>query len=163
MVRHRGGSVGGEIAAFEAFAASQEASALKHVLCVGVQRPVVALPGPSRLSGDFDEAVVEREIVPDGVLPFFGIVPVEREAICDELVDASECELAIRGAGDGHGDERDVAVGRFPSLQRPLPAPTFGRIGILRLRCLDDRLSRSFVLRLNHRHLVLALEVAAAF
>ena len=57
----------------------------------------------------------------DGVLPLLGVLPVEGEPLHDELVDAPQGELPLGGVGDGHGDEGDVAVGRFPPLDGPLP------------------------------------------
>ena len=92
----RVGRVGGEITALEAFPAPQEAAVLKHVLCVRVQSPVVALAGSAGLAGDLDEAVVEGQVVADGVLPLLGVVPVEGEALGDELVDAAQCEPVVR-------------------------------------------------------------------
>lgn len=115
-----------QVTALEPLPAPQEAAALEHVLCVRVQGPVVALSRPPRLSGDLDEAVVESQIMTDGVLPFFGIVSVEGEALCDELVDSTQRQLAVGGVGYGHGNQRDVAVGGFPSLERSLPPPTSG-------------------------------------
>jgi len=39
------------------------------------------------MPGNFDEALVERQIVPDGVLPALFVVPVVREVGHDVLVD----------------------------------------------------------------------------
>lgn len=122
------GRVGGKVAALEAFPAPQEAAILKHVLGVGVKGPVVALAWPAGLTWDFDEAVVEGQIVADGVLPLLGVVPVEGEAFSDELVDAPKCEPAVGRVGDRHGDEGDVAVRGLAPLQGPLPSPALGRL-----------------------------------
>lgn len=62
--------VGAEVAALEALPAPQETATLEHVLRVGVQSPVVALPGPPGLSRDLDKTIIESQVVADGVLPF---------------------------------------------------------------------------------------------
>ena len=38
------------------------------------EHPVVALPLCPALAGDLDEAFVEREVVPDGVLPALAVL-----------------------------------------------------------------------------------------
>ena len=53
----------------EALAAPQEAAVVEHVGRLRVERPVVAFARVARLAGDLDEAVVEREVVADAVLP----------------------------------------------------------------------------------------------
>ena len=60
-----------------------------------------------------DEALVQGEIMADGVLPALLVLPVEGEFVDDELVDAVEGDLFVGRVGDGHGDERDVGVGRL--------------------------------------------------
>ena len=62
----------------------------------------------------------------DGVLPLLGVLPVERKALHDELINAPQGELPLGRVGDGHGDEGDVAVGRLPPLDGPLPAAAPG-------------------------------------
>ena len=52
-----------------------------------MESPVGALARPVRPSRDLDEAVVEAEVVPEGVLPALGVLPVVREVVLDELVD----------------------------------------------------------------------------
>lgn len=129
------GGVGGEVTALEALAASQEAPALEHVLGVRVQSPVVALAWPPGFPRNLHEAVVQRQVVPDGVLPLLGVVPVEGEALRDELVDAAQREAAVRRVGDGHGDEGDVAVGGLAPLQgslSPAAPGRFCRLGVSR-------------------------------
>lgn len=147
--------VGAEVAALEPLPAPQKAATLKHVLRIGVQRPVVALPGSPGFPRDLDEAVVQRQVVADGVLPLLGVVSVEGEPLGDELVDPPQRQLAVGGVGDGHGDESDVAVRRFPPLQRSLPPPAT-RLLIL---CLRGRVGgrqagvrRRLFLHFHHRH-----------
>lgn len=150
------GGVGGEITALEALPSPQEAAVLKHVLCIGIQSPVVALSRPAGLPWDLDEAVVEGQVVTDGVLPLLGVVPVEREALRDELVDATEGEAAVGGVGDGHGDEGDVAVRGLPSLQRPLPPTALGRVRRLGVGDGQCRLRRGVFLHFHHWHVAAA-------
>lgn len=117
------GRVGGEVAAFEALPAAKEAAALEHVSGVRVERPVVALAGAAGFPRHLDEAVVEGEVVADAVLPLARAVAVEGEALGDEAVDAAQREPPLGRLPDGHGDERDVAVGRLAPLRRTLAPP----------------------------------------
>ena len=41
------------------------------------------------------------------------VVPVVGKALHDEVVDAVQCGLLLRGVLDGHGNEGDVGVGRL--------------------------------------------------
>lgn len=52
-----------------------------------MEGPVGAFSRPIRLSGNLDEAVVEGEIVTEGVLPSLGVLAVVRKSVGDELVD----------------------------------------------------------------------------
>lgn len=88
-------------------------SVLKHIQALGVQRPVAAFAGPAFLSGHLDEAVVEGEVVADGVLPALLVVVIKREPVHDELVDAAERCALLRCALDSHCDECNVAVWRL--------------------------------------------------
>lgn len=60
------------------------------------------------------------------VLPFLWIVSVEGETLCDEFVDASQCQFAVGWICYSHGNECNVAVRGLPPLQRSLPPPTSG-------------------------------------
>lgn len=51
--------------------------------------------------------------MPDGVLPALAVVPVVREVLYDEAVDAAEREALLGRRRDGHGYESDVRVGRL--------------------------------------------------
>lgn len=89
------------------------------------------LPGVARLAEHLDEAVVEREVVADAVLPLARAVAVEGEALGDEAVDGGQREAAAGGVRQRHGDERDVRVGRLPALRgrrRRRPGPGTGRL-----------------------------------
>lgn len=48
---------------------SQKRPIIEHILGHGVQRPEITLSRITRLSGHFNEAVVETQIVANGVLP----------------------------------------------------------------------------------------------
>ncbi len=86
---------------------------LKHIQALGVQRPVASFAGPALLSGHLDEAIIQREVVADGVLPALLVVVIKGESVHDELVDAAERGALLRCALDSHGYECDVAVGRL--------------------------------------------------
>lgn len=74
--------------------ASPVVSVLEHVQAFGVQRPVAAFPRSSFFSGHFNEAVVQRKVVADRVLPALLVVMVIGEAVHDELIDAAQrCAL----------------------------------------------------------------------
>ena len=60
-----------------------------------------------------DEAVVERETVPDGVLPALLVVTVVREQVHDELVDLAQRAHLARRVLYGECDEGDVGVRRL--------------------------------------------------
>jgi len=51
--------------------------------------------------------------VADGVLPALLVVAVVGKALHDELIDAVEGDPSFRRVLDGHGNERNVGVGRF--------------------------------------------------
>lgn len=75
---------------------------------------------------DLDEAAVEGQVVPDGVLPGSLVRPVVRKPLHDELVDARQSDALLGALLDRHGDESDVA-------------------GRKRQRSSDDKVSRDFV------------------
>ena len=103
----------------EALGPPQEAAVAEHVPAPGVQRPVVPFAGAARGAGDLDEAVVEGEVVADGVLPALLVLLEVREASHDEGVDLVERHHAVGRALDGHGDEGDVGVGRLDVGEAP--------------------------------------------
>ena len=71
----------------ESLAPSQERAVLEHGNGLGMQGPVGTLAGPVGAPGDLDEAVVEAEVVPQGVLPSLGVLLVVGEVLHDEAVD----------------------------------------------------------------------------
>lgn len=92
----------------EAFPPPQEAPVLKHVGGVGIQRPVVALPGVPGLSWHLYKTVIERKIVSDRVLPGGEFLPVINEAVADKVTYLAEGEPLFWTLKDGHGYQSDV-------------------------------------------------------
>ena len=78
-----------------------------------MERPVGALAWPGGVPGHLDEAVVETQVVPEGVLPALCVVPVVREPLHDELVDLGEWQHPLWRVVDGHRRQRDVRVRRL--------------------------------------------------
>lgn len=101
-----------------------------------MQSPEAALAGLVGGPRDFDEAVVEGEAVPDGVLPALLILSVVGEQVHDELVDVAQGEHFARRVLYGHGDERYVGIGRLGVSV----APTVRLVGAdaLHLASADD-------------------------
>ena len=93
---------------------SPEVAAREVVDVGGVHGPVVALAVGR--AARLDEAVVEGEVVADGVSPAGAPGPEVRVVVEDPLVDVAENQLLVLGAEDGHGDEADVGVGGFGLL-----------------------------------------------
>ena len=85
-----------------------EVSLLEVTLTSRVNRPVVtlAIDRPSSL----DEAVIEGEVVPDGVPPARAPVPEVEVVVEDVLVDVRQHKLLLGAAQNGHADEADVGV-----------------------------------------------------
>lgn len=67
-----------------------EVAIIEHFLAVGVQRPVVAFTRVILVPRDLPEAVVEGEVVSDGVLPARLALLVEGEVLGHVLVDLAE-------------------------------------------------------------------------
>lgn len=112
--------VGRGLHALVTLAPPQETAVIEHVFSHRVQRPVVPLARVARFPGDLDETVVQRQVVPDRVLPRRELVPVIREPGHDEFADAAERELLVRRLQYRHGDQRYIAVRRFDG--RPVTA-----------------------------------------
>ncbi len=70
----------------ETFLSSEVAAVLKHVAGIGVEGPERPLAGLVGGPGDFQEAVVEAERVPDGILPALLVLTVEGKEVHDELI-----------------------------------------------------------------------------
>lgn len=89
---------------FVALPASQKATVVEHIFRQRIQGPVIAFSRVSRLPRNLDEAIVERQIVPDGVLPGGKFVVIIGEAGHDEFADAAQRQLLLRRLQDRHGD-----------------------------------------------------------
>lgn len=61
-----------------------------------------------------DEAAVERQVVPDGVLPGALVGAVIGELAHNKVVDAGQGHASRWALLDGHGDQRDVAATGVP-------------------------------------------------
>ena len=85
----------------------------KHVISGRVEHPVVTLAGVVVVARNFDEALVEAEVVSDRVLPALLVLAVVREVTDDELVNAVERQTLVRAAADRHHDHSVVAVRRL--------------------------------------------------
>ena len=99
---------------------AQEAPVVEHVLGEGIEGPVVALARVAGLARYLDEAVVEREVVPDGVLPGGELVVVVGEPRHYELADAAEGELLLGRLEDRHRYEGYVRVWGLYQRRREL-------------------------------------------
>ena len=113
---------------------------LKHVLAGGIKRPVVSFPLSASLTRNFNEALVQGEVVADRVLPALFILLVEWEFVDDVLVDAVQGQSLLRWVADGHGNQGDVGIRRF-------------HVGVF------ARIFRSLVLRFVARNYLLLLHV----
>ena len=89
-----------------------EVAIVKHLFAIRINRPVIPLSRIVVGAGDFFETIVERKIVPDWILPTRFAFLVEREVLCDELVNSTECQFLLSRALEGHGYECRVGVWR---------------------------------------------------
>ena len=85
----------------------------EDVVARGVDHPVVALPRVVVVPGYLDEALVEAQVVSDGVLPPLLVGFEVREAFHDEFVNSIESESLLRAFSDCHHYQCIVAKWRF--------------------------------------------------
>ena len=85
-----------------------EVSLLEIVHTGGVDGPVVTLP--IGCTSSFQEEIIEREIVSDGVPPALTSVSEVGEIIKNVLVDVRQHQLLLRVAEDGHRYQPNVGV-----------------------------------------------------
>ena len=97
----------------ESIAPSKKASVLEHLSACGMKLPEVALSGRPVLPGNLYEAVVEAEVVADGVLPRRPPLSVVRELLNDVVAYFSQGEHLVWRLGDCHGYESNVGVRRL--------------------------------------------------
>lgn len=95
---------------------------LKHEFTGRVDGPVMSLPWPAESFGQFDEALVQRQIVAHRVLPSLVRPSEEGEPGLQELIDLAQGEPLGRGTLYSHYDQSDVRIRGF---LRP-PQPTVG-------------------------------------
>lgn len=86
---------------------------LEHIFVLRIKRPEIALPLAATLSRDLDEAFVQRQVVPDRILPSLLILLEVRELGGDVGVDLAEGRPLLRALLYRHGDQGDVAEGRL--------------------------------------------------
>ena len=101
------------LAQLEALAAAEEGAVLEHGDGLGVERPEGALARAVGAARDLDEAVVEAEVVAEGVLPALRVLLVVGEVLHDEVVDVGEGQHALGRVPQRHGRQRDVRVRRL--------------------------------------------------
>lgn len=85
----------------------------EHVLGTRIQHPVISFAGVVVMAGHFDETLVQRQVVPDRVLPSLLVVLVIREMAHYVLVDTVQGESFLRALANGHHDQRVVTVRGF--------------------------------------------------
>lgn len=103
-------------------------SADEDVVSRGVEHPVVAFARVVVVTGHLDEALVEGEVVSNGVLPALLVLAIVREVADDELVDAVQRQPLLWAAANCHHDHRVVTVGGLlrstpPSSSSTTPTP----------------------------------------
>ena len=93
---------------------SSKVSLLEVVDASRMNSPVVAFPigCPAR----FDEAVIQGEVVSDGVSPSRSPVAEVKVVVQDVLVDVCQHQLLLGAAQDRHADQADVGVLRLGLL-----------------------------------------------
>lgn len=97
----------------EASRPAPETALFKHELGGRIDGPVVTFARPPQAFWQFDETLVEREIVTHRVLPALIGSPEEWEALLEELVDFAQRQPLAGRALDGHDDQCDVGIRRF--------------------------------------------------
>lgn len=85
-------------------ATPQEAAVIEHVFGKGIQRPVISLSRIARFPWNFNEAIVQRQIVPYGILPRWKFVVIIRKPGHYELADATKGQLLLRRLQYRHCD-----------------------------------------------------------
>ena len=95
----------------EAARSSPERPLLKHVLTGRVHRPIVTFSRPTQSLRQFDETLIQRQIMAHRILPAL-VRPAEKgEILLEKLVNFVEGHFPGRRVLNGHDDERDVGEG----------------------------------------------------
>ena len=92
---------------------SQETPVFEHLRARRVKFPEVSFPRGAVFARDLYEAVVEAEVVPDGVLPRGPALAVVGELLDDVIADLPQREHLVGRLGDGHCDQGNVRVWWF--------------------------------------------------
>lgn len=64
----------------------QEAPIFEHIVRVRVQGPVAAFTRLFVITGHFDKTLIQRQIVPDAVLPALFVISVKRKSLHNKLI-----------------------------------------------------------------------------
>lgn len=80
-----------------------------------VDRPIVAFAWVIVMARHLDEALVETEVVSDGVLPTVAIRPIVGKVLDDEFIDLVQRQPLPRAAAYRHHNQRVVAERRLIS------------------------------------------------
>jgi len=97
---------------------SPKVSVVEHFLAIVVELPVISFSGIVLVSGYFSEAVVERQIVSDRILPSSFRALVKREIVSDVLVNLRKRESLVRRVLDAHRDQSRVRIRRADELEK---------------------------------------------
>ena len=97
----------------EPLSSSKEWSILKHVSTGRMESPIRSFARSVRSSRNLDEAVIEREIMSQRILPSLSIFSIVRKAIHDELVNVTESQHLLSWRLDCHECQGDIGIWRF--------------------------------------------------
>ena len=92
--------------------AALKVSLLEHLFTCFVKCPVVALTIPPFL-GNFNKALVQGEVVSDGVLPAFLVLCIVRKVVHDELIDPTQSKPLVWRLCYGHCNQSHIRVRRL--------------------------------------------------
>lgn len=143
----------------EALPAPKKTPILKHIGRHGIQGPVIPLPRIPRLPGHLYEAVIQRQVVADRVLPRRELLPIIGEALTDKIAYLAEGKSLLGALEDGHGDESDVRVRRLRGGGSPAWSiiKAGGKVSILPLWSQGWRALRTVSIPAHALHLLSAV------
>ena len=108
------------VSSLEPLLSPPQAAIHEHVFAGWIQHPVVPLTRLPLLSRNLHKALVQRQVVTDGVLPtLLAVFPVVGKVVSDELADFCKSETLGGRAFNCHCYQSDVRVGwlgRFSSV-----------------------------------------------
>lgn len=100
----------------ETTATPQVRSVVEHAVRIWVQCPVTALARLFIITRHFHKALVQTEIVTNGILPALLVVAIIRELFHNVLIDSIKRHLFVGWLLYGHRDQSNVRVWRFDDL-----------------------------------------------